>query len=390
MPTASHVPVTILCGFLGAGKTSLINHLIRQAEGRRWAFIVNDVGAINIDARLVRQKTADLDRTLDSSNIVELGNGCVCCSNKDDLAEAILRLSSGGRYEHILVETTGVAEPRALASLFLQRNQFGRSVSDVARLHALVTVVDTPDFLRHWPTSGTTPRTMRTTTSATPRPLFELMLEQVECADVLVLNKCDLIDLAEADRLAALLTGLNPHAETFQTEHGQVASEWLLDRPRFDPAATLGAAQWIRQLNEAAPPSPGRPHATRATPAYTAKYGLRSFVFQARRPFAPSRWHDLLAHGLPGIVRAKGFCWLQDRPDEISFLSLSGSVVRHEWLNLWWAALIEQGRAKLDDRPPMIRALWQEPHGDRRQELVFIGTDFDETSLRKALESCLA
>ena len=137
-------------------------------------------------------------------------------------------------------------------------------------------------------------------------------------------------------------------------------------------------------------PTTGRPVATRATPDYTTRYGLRSFVFQARRPFVQERWHALLARGLPGIVRAKGFYWLRERPDEMAFLSLAGGVLRHEWPNYWWATLVEQGRARLDARPPLIRALWQEPHGDRRQELVFIGVDFEEPALRRALESCLA
>ena len=399
MSPPSLPPVTILCGFLGAGKTTLLNHLVRQAEGRRWALVVNDVGAINLDARLVAQNAATLARPFDTRDLVELGNGCVCCSNKDDLAETIMRLAIEGTYDHLLIETTGVAEPRPLASLFLQRNPFGRSVGDVARLSALVTVVDTPDFLRLWRTHGPTAPSRAPATSG-PRPLFELMLEQVECADILLLNKCDRATPTEADELAAVLHALNPHADLLRTEHGQVMSEWLLDRPRFDATSTLGGAAWIRELNALAPTPaigrpaaltpPARPVATRATPDYTTRYGLRSFVFQARRPFVQERWHALLARGLPGIVRAKGFYWLRERPDEMAFLSLAGGVLRHEWPNYWWATLVEQGRARLDERPPLIRALWQEPHGDRRQELVFIGVDFEEPVLRRALESCLA
>lgn len=418
MPSPALPAVTVLNGFLGAGKTTLLNHLLPQAEGQRWALIVNDVGAINLDARLITQKSAELERPKGSSapEMYELANGCVCCAIKTDLAETLCRLAAKGRYTHIILETTGVAEPRGIAQLFIQKNIFGRSVSDFACLKALVTIVDAADFLRRFHESPTEQATENLGT----KKLVELLIEQVECADLIVLNKCDLVDEAQLRELEALIGGLNPRAELFRTEHGQVPRELLLDRQRFDSVETMRAARWVQDLNAAAPniapeassstdgapnalqdyrgplPSPAtsqetrrRPEIERIEPDYTAKYGLRSFLFQARRPFVQARLNALLASGLDGIVRAKGFFWLKERPDEMGFLSMAGGIVREEWLNYWWAAMIENGKASMDERPPMIRALWQAPHGDRRQELVFIGVGYNEPALRRALESCL-
>lgn len=385
--------VTVLCGFLGAGKTTLLNHLLKQTEGERWALVVNDVGSINIDARLLGQKSAALaiEQGEDAPELVELGNGCVCCALKDDLAETLCRLGSDGAYDRILVETTGVAEPRGIAQLFVQKNSFGRSVGDFARLEALVTVVDAADFLRR---VGDDKRTQNDEAGPGPKKIFELLVEQTECADLVVLNKCDLVSTVQVEELAGLVRGLNPRAELLQVENGQAARESVLGRQRFDPAETLGAARWIQELNALAPktgePSRRKPAVTNATPDYTAKYGLRSFVFQARRPFLAAKFRALLAKGLPGVLRAKGFLWIRERPDEMAFLSLAGGIAREEWLSYWWAALIENGKVALDERPPLLRALWQEPHGDRRQELVFIGIGYDEAALRRELEDCMA
>lgn len=386
MSSAQRPAVTVLSGFLGAGKTTLLRHLLRQTEGERWALVVNDVGAINMDARLLGGEVG-----ADGSRVYELGEGCICCSIRDDLAETVCRLGAEGNFDRILVETTGVAEPRALAGLFVNRNLFGRSVDDFARLDALATVVDAADFSRRL-----RERDGARKAASSPRELLELMLEQVECADLIVLNKCDLCTAAELDELEAALRGLNPGAELLRTEQGQVPREWILGRALFSRERTLGAARWIAELNAAAAAGPepaasaSRPSAARVTPGYTLRYGLRSFVFKARQPFASDRLRDLLEGGLPGIVRAKGLLWLAERPDETAFLSLTASTQRIDWLSWWWAALVENGKARLEERPETIRRLWIEPHGDRRQELVFIGAGYDEPALRAALEACLA
>lgn len=378
--TAILPPVTVLSGFLGAGKTTLLRHLLTQAEGRRWAVVVNDVAALNIDAQLVAQAGA--------ARTVELGNGCVCCSMRDELAESLAELAAQGCYEHIFVETTGVAGPRGIAELFLRKNAFGRSLADFARLQALVTVVDAPHFLREWTQSRTPGSVMAGSVAVTrgrTRPPLELMVEQAETADLLVLNKCDGVTSDELERLETILRGLNARAEIFHTEQGQLPAEVLLDRARFDAAETVRSARWMRVLggaeNVVAPQRQAR---------HEADYGIRSFVYEARRPFATERLDALLRDGLPaGLLRAKGFLWLAERPADIGFLSVAGGLVRREFIGTWAAELRERGLVTEAEIPAPARAKWREPHGDRRQELVFIGVALNEAELRVALDATL-
>ena len=386
-------PVTVLCGFLGAGKTTLLNQLLSQAAGRRWAVVVNDVAAINIDGTLVRSETVDTGK-----KVVDLGNGCVCCSHRDELGETLAELAATGDYEHILVETTGVAEPRGIAALFTQKNPFGRSLSDFARLSALVSVIDAAHFLAEWKTYRAAGG--RSFPTAGVRPVFELMLEQAECADVLILNKCDLVSEEARDELAAILRSLNERAEIVRAEQSRIDAELLLGRVRFHPQETLRAATWLRTLNRLAPAEAGEGRnlivntrrGTAADPraAHERKFGIRSVVYQARRPMAEARLREFLEREAPGLLRAKGFFWTRERPDEMGFLSVAGGVARCDYLNYWWGALVESGKVSRDDMPEAVRALWEEPAGDRRQELVFIGVGLDEDALRAALDYCAA
>ncbi len=389
-------PVTVLSGFLGAGKTTLLRHLLGQAEGRRWAAVVNDVAAINVDAQLVQGAGA--------ARVVELGNGCVCCSVRDDLAETIAELCAGEKYDQVIVETTGVAEPRGVADLFVRKNEFWRSLSDFAALSALVTVVDARGFLAEIGRKAegrnegeNEPR------GSGKKPVVELMIDQVECADVVVVNKCDLVSDAELARVEGILRGLNPRAELVRAERGQVASEFLLGRVRFDATATLGAARWMRVLNDAAArgakggagsgagvgvwkPGAAGPGAAK----HEDEYGIASFVFAARRSLVREKFIAWLATELPaGVLRAKGFFWLAEQAADIGFLSVAGGLVRHEFVGPWSAALVEAGVITAAAVPASARERWAEPHGDRRVELVFIGVGLDEAAMRAGLERCL-
>ncbi|WP_221030742.1 CobW family GTP-binding protein [Actomonas aquatica] len=386
--------VTVLSGFLGAGKTTLLRHVLAQAEGRRWAAVVNDVAALNIDGAVVENLGGS-----GGAEVVKLENGCVCCSNRDDLGEGLARLAAEGEFAHIFVEASGVAEPRALAQLFVQKNPFGRSLGDFCQLANLVTVVDVAVLAEQL-------RDMRDGTSAAknppvvpgaPRPLVELMLEQVECADLVVLNQCDRAEAADLAAVRAAVAGLNSRAEVVETEQGQVASEVMVDRIRFDAAETLGGAAWIRSLNAVAAATTSARGAAGeglvrkpAAARHEERFGLTSLVYQARRPFRREALRAWVEGGVPGLVRAKGFLWLAEAPDEMGFLSLAGGISRWDTLNPWWAAMIEAGRATREQLPPGVRAAWVEPHGDRRQELVFIGVGLDEAQLRAALDACLA
>lgn len=368
----------------------MLNHLLRQAEGRRWAAVVNDVAAINIDAALVKTQ-------LPGSDVVGLGNGCVCCSNRDDLAETIARLTREGEYEHILVETSGVAEPRGIASLFTQKNPFGRSLNDFAQLSALVSVVDAAYFLAEWRVQHGAKKEDAAAAAGEKmkQPVFELMVEQIECADLVVLNKCDLANEEELAQVEEIVHGLNARAELLRTEQGQVAREFLLERVRFDPVATAGAARWVKVLNAlpvgggSVERPGGKPLVVEVTPRHTERYGITSWVFQARRPFVREKFEALLARGASGLLRAKGFFWLAERPDELGFLSVAGGTVRTDFPSYWWAAMIESGRARREEVPATLAKIWIEPSGDRRQELVFIGVGLDEKALRRELEQCL-
>lgn len=366
--------MTVFSGFLGAGKTTLLRHLLPQAEGRRWAAIVNDLASINVDAQLVRQGAGAAAR------VVELGNGCICCTVRDELAETVAELAATGGYDHILIETTGVAEPRAIASLFTRKNAFGRSLEDWAQLQALVTVIDVPAF-------GTEARVRKAVTKDGPKPVFELMVEQVECADVVLLNKCDLASDAEQADVQAQVRALNPRAEILRIEHGQVAREFLLDRVRFDPATTPVAARWIKAMQDPAPR--GVVPAGRGA-QHAGRYGIGSFVFEARRPFCREKFLAWLESGLPvGLLRAKGFFWWAERPADMGFLSVAGGAVRTEFIGTWAVALRERGLIGPEEIPAAARQRWVEPEGDRRQELVFIGIGLDQAACRRALASCL-
>jgi G3E family GTPase len=402
-------PVTVLGGFLGAGKTTLLRHLLGQADGRKWAAVVNDVAAINVDGQVVQGAGAE--------RVVQLSNGCVCCSVKDELAETIAELCANGRYAHVIVETTGVADPRGVADLFVRKNRFGRSLSDFARLSALVTVIDARAFLAEMGKGrrAVEPEQERRTRNENEerardggvKPVVELMVDQAECADVLVLNKCDVVSEDELGRLGAILRGLNPRAEILRTERGQIASEVLLDRVRFDEKATLGAARWIRVLHGGAEGNrDGGVASPRAVAAaavvggagvwkpspsrHEDEYGIRSFVFEARRALVREKFLAWLAEGLPaGLLRAKGFFWFAEQAADIGFLSVAGGGVRTEFVGTWAAALLESGVIAVAAVPANARERWVEPHGDRRVELVFIGVGLDEAAMRAGLEQCL-
>jgi len=258
-----------------------------------------------------------------------------------------------------------------------------------------VSVIDASHFLQEWRRSQT-PGAAQPVKPGAPRPVLELMIEQVECADVLILNKTDLVESAELDELSVIIDSLNTRAELVRTEQGQIASEFLLGRARFDPKETLGGAQWIKTLNTvAAQPSvslvlnPRRQSARTTAATHTERYGITSFVYQNRAPFLREKFYAFLARGIPGLLRAKGFFWVSDQPDEMGFLSVAGGALRYDFVNYWWAAMIENGKVSREELPPEIEKLWLPPHGDRRQELVFIGVGLDAAAIAAALESCL-
>lgn len=367
------LPVTVLSGFLGTGKTTLLNHVLANREGRRVAVIVNDMSEVNIDASLVAQ-SANLSRT--NERLVEMTNGCICCTLREDLMLEVGRLAREGRFDALLIESTGISEPMPVAATFDFRAEDGTSLSDVARLDTMVTVVDAPAFLHDYASRDTLAARGEVAGDGDGRMLVDLLVEQVEFADVLLLNKADLVSPADLSRLSSILATFNPGARIVSASHGRVPLSDVLDTGYFDFARAQQAAGWAQALSGQHLPE-------------SKKFGITNFVYRARRPFHPARFHAFINSDLPGVIRAKGYFWLATRMPWAGVWHLAGSVGRHEAAGFWFAAVPEECWPADPQWRDGVRKLWQGEYGDRRQELVFIGITMDQRRLRTALDACL-
>lgn len=374
------LPVTVLSGFLGSGKTTALNHVLNNREGLRVAVIVNDMSEVNIDAKLVSDGGANLSRS--DEKLVEMTNGCICCTLRDDLLKGVQDLAAQNRFDHLLIESTGISEPLPVASTFEFRDEDGVSLADVATLDSMVTVVDSSNLLKDYSSKDFLRDRGETAGDEDERTIVDLLVDQIEFADTIILNKVSSAPEAHLKAARKILKSLNSDAVIYETDYSKVPLKNVLGTGRFEFEKAHKHPLWYKELNGFKDHVPE-----------TLEYGIRSFVYVKRQPFDPVKFNKFIDESWPGVVRAKGYFWLATRPDMIGEMSMAGTSLKLDRSGNWWATAPQEvlNESMKDAR---FKEQWDRDYdnewGDRKHELVFIGTDpMDEAKLRARLDECL-
>ena len=369
------LPVTVLSGFLGAGKTTVLSHILNNRQGKKVAVIVNDMSEINIDAGIVKNEVS-LNHS--EEKLVEMSNGCICCTLREDLLLEVNKLAKEKKFDYLVIESTGISEPLPVAETFTFADETGVSLSDVARLDTMVTVVDAVNFLKDYEEAKYLKDSGESLGEDDDRSVADLLVDQIEFADILLVSKTDLVESEDIEKLKAILKSLNTHAQILPISQGQVDVEEVLDTGLFDFERAQQAPGWLKEMRGEHIPE-------------TEEYGIGSFSFIARLPFHPERFHHFLhsTKQYGKLIRSKGIFWLASRHEYAGQWSQAGGIARYGYAGMFWSSVPSDSWPTDEESINTIREQWEDPFGDKRQELVFIGQSLDEDAMLKALDNCL-